>query len=153
MTDAAHTHPAHRLFDEYLRRNHKRRTSERVALLDCVLATKGHFSVEALCSMVEQAGVRVSVATVYNTVELLVDCGLVVRHRFDSKSSRYEKAMSGGNHHHLVCTRCGKIKEMRDADLDRHLAFKRYVGFTPTYFAVNIYGVCAACRRKSKKEK
>ena len=138
------------ILDDYLRRTNRRHTSERTALLECVLATKGRFSIDTLRLNAEKTGMRVSVATVYNTVELFVECGLVVRHRFGSRTSMYEKASVGDNHYHLVCTNCGKIKDVHDADLSKMLSRRRYVGFTPAYFAVSVYGVCSACRRKAK---
>lgn len=80
-------------FDLYLRSNHKRRTVERFAIMDRVLRAPGHVSAEELCKLMKDDGYPVSAATVYSTLELLVDCGLLVRQRFNDKASLYEKGI------------------------------------------------------------
>jgi Fur family ferric uptake transcriptional regulator len=144
---------ARQKFHEYLSSSGKRRTTERDAILDCVMTTSGHFSIEDLCDHTTQHGLRVSLATVYNTLQLLVECGLVMRHRFDNKMSRYEKMQGTSSHHHLVCTVCGKIKEVRDSDMLSTIAAKRYRTFFPAYFTLTTYGVCSTCHRKSSHDK
>lgn len=143
-------------FDLYLRSNHKRRTVERFAIMDRVLRAPGHVSAEELCKLMKDDGYPVSAATVYSTLELLVDCGLLVRQRFNDKASLYEKAYSGTTsaHHHLICTCCGKIKEVRDPALTDLIASRHFAGFTQSYYSLNIYGICGSCsRRRRKKEK
>ena len=79
MRTAKPTPTAEERFAEYLRSNRKRRTAERFAILDRVMATQGHFSAEELCEMMRRDDYPVSVATVYATLELLVNCGLATR--------------------------------------------------------------------------
>ncbi len=144
------------IFADYLCRNKKRRTAERYAILDRAMRAVGHFSVEALCDTLRDEDYHVSTTTVYSTLELLVDCGLVIRHRFNDRRSLYEKApVSQGAqcHHHLICTVCGKIKEMRDPELTQLIEAKRFPAFTPAYFALNIYGTCSACTRRKRRKK
>ena len=130
-------------FDLYLRSNHKRRTVERFAIMDRVLRAPGHVSAEELCKLMKDDGYPVSAATVYSTLELLVDCGLLVRQRFNDKASLYEKASC-----------CGKIKEVRDPALTDLIASRHFAGFTQSYYSLNIYGICGSCsRRRRKKEK
>ena len=144
----------HELFDEFLRSNRKRRTVERFAILERVGNTTGHFSAESLFEIMQNDGYHVSPTTVYSTLELLVECGLVKRHRFNNKASIYERASgSASNHHHLICSMCGKIKEMRDSDIDTIIKNKRFPAFTQTSFALNIYGICSTCTRKQRREK
>jgi Fur family ferric uptake transcriptional regulator len=144
---------ARQKFHEYLSSTGKRRTTERDAILDCVMTTSGHFSIEDLRDSSAQCGVRVSLATVYNTLELLVDCGLVMQHRFDNKMSRYEKMQGTSSHHHLVCTVCGKIKEVRDNEMLATIESKRYRTFYPSYFSLTIFGICSTCHRKAARDK
>lgn len=152
MTDDKNIRQSPReVFSDYLARHHKRRTPERYAILDSAMRTPDHFTIEAFHDRLETEGFHVSLATIYSTLELLVDCGLVRRHRFGSDSARYERTTGSSNHHHLVCTRCGKVKEVRDASLSQEISSRRYPGFSPSYFSLNIYGVCRACQKRERK--
>ncbi len=142
-------------FDLYLRSNRKRRTAERFAIMERVMRAPGHVSADELCRLMKDDGYPVSAATVYSTLELLVDCGLLVRQRFNDKASLYEKATGTTSaHHHLICTCCGKIKEVRDTVLTDLITPRHFTGFTQSYYSLNIYGVCGSCgRRRRKKQK
>ncbi len=141
-------------FDQYLRSNNKRRTAERFAILERITKIQGHFSADELGEMMKADGYPVSCATVYSTLELLVDCGLVARQRFSDKGNLYEKVSATSTaHHHLICTECGKIKEIRDQTLTELIECRSFTGFTPSYYSLNIYGVCSACSRKRRRYK
>lgn len=139
------------VFSDYLAKHHKRRTPERFAILDSAMSTPDHFTIESFHGKLETQGFHVSLATIYSTLELLVDCGLVRRHRFGSDSARYERTAGSTNHHHLVCSRCGKVKEVRDASLSEAISSIRYPGFAASYFSLNIYGLCRACQKRERK--
>lgn len=142
-------------FDEYLRQNKKRRTSERFAILDMVLKMAGHFTADELGEVMRKDGFPVSSATIYATLELLVDFGLLVRQRFDNQACLYEKSSVSASttHHHLICTSCGKVKEVRDTAFARQIEERRFAGFTQSYYTLYIYGICGACSRKRSKIK
>lgn len=142
---------AREIFSDYLAKHHKRRTSERFAILDSVMSTSDHFTIESFHEHLESRGFHVSLATVYSTLELLVDCSLVRRHRFGSDSARYERAGDALSHHHFVCSRCGKVKEVWDDSLSDAIAAIRYPGFAVSYFSLNIYGLCRACQKRERK--
>ena len=139
------------IFSEYLTKHHKRRTPERFAILDSAMGTPDHFTIESFHDTLEAEGFHVSLATIYSTLELLVDCGLVRRHRFGSDSARYERTTGSANHHHLVCTRCGKVKEVKDTSLGDAISSIRYPGFSASYFSLNIYGLCRTCQKRERK--
>ncbi len=142
------------LFDQFLRSNHRRRTAERFAILECISNVQGHFSAEELGEIMKGKGYPVSTATVYATLELLMECGLVVRQRFSDKANLYERVSTSAiTHHHLICTVCGKIKEIRDQTTSELIESRAYIGFTPSYYSLNIYGICASCSRKRKRNK
>lgn len=153
MSDEKLKASARASFTEYLHSKKLRRTPERYAILDRICELSEHFYVESLHSQLEQDGFHVSKATVYNTMELLVDCGLVRRHQFNNQPAQYERASGPGNHHHLICTQCGKVKEMKDPELIKMMNTHRYPTFNASYFAIYVYGVCSRCQRKSKKKK
>lgn len=137
-------------FSDYLSRTGRRRTPERFIILERVMAERGHFTIEELCEHLGADGVHVALATAYNTLQLLVDAGLVLRHRFGGGSSRYECVHEAVGHQHLVCSQCGKVKEVRDSSLAGYLRTKRYPSFTPTCYSLSIYGLCSECARKER---
>lgn len=146
---------AEETFDEYLRKHNRRRTDERNTILRTVLSLDGHFTAESLCARMRDDDYHVSLATVYSTLELLADCGLVVKQRLTDKACCYEVSNgdSSAVHHHLICSVCGKVKEVRDQSITDLLNSRRYPGFSPKRYSLTIYGICTACSRKSKNKK
>lgn len=138
-----------RIFTDYLLRTSRRRTPERFMVLKCACQCQGHFTAEELCMNLSETGSRVATATVYSTLQLLSECGLVLMHRFGDGPARYE--FSPGPHLHLVCNSCGKIKEVHDADLEILLLQRKYRAFSPASFSLSVFGLCSACARKNRK--
>ena len=104
------------MFTRYLSENKHRKTPERYAVLERVYRHEGHFNAEILYNDMQNS-YRVSLATVYNTLELLLNCNLIVKHQFGGQIAQYEKTFGTVKHNHLVCTQCGKIKEFSDKKL------------------------------------
>lgn len=129
-------------FRQYLVEHQLRKTPERFALLDKAITLPGHFGVDMLYDNMEASGYHVSRATIYSTLELLVDCGLLNRHIFGSRKTFYEVAL--GSHFHLVCNACGKIREIEEEQLS-HIAAMDLDGFSPTYCSTTVYGLCKEC--------
>jgi Fur family ferric uptake transcriptional regulator len=93
-------------------------------------------------------GNRVSKATVYNTLQLLEECGLVSKYRFAENTSRYEKAFGRPHHHHLICLECGDIIEFVNERLERiqdEVCGEK--NFKPQSYTLQIFGSCAKCRK------
>lgn len=130
-------------FRIYLTEHQMRKTPERFALLDKAMTLPGHFGVEVLYDAMESSGYHVSRATVYSTLELLVDCGLLNRHLFGARKTCYEVAL--GSHFHLICSACGKIREIEEDRVAEQLLEMKFEGFNPTYCSTMIYGLCADC--------
>ena len=127
-------------------------TPERFTILDKIYSFNNHFDVESLYCILEEEFYHVSKATIYNTINLLIECGLVRRHNFDAQHTKYEKvSISSPNHHHLICTECGKIKEVKDNDFFAYMNAKKYNAFTTNYFQLYVYGICNNCIRKKKR--
>jgi Fur family ferric uptake transcriptional regulator len=95
---------------------------------------------------------RVSRATLYNTMQLLLDCQLVLKHQFGHAFPVYERAYNSDFHHHLICTECHKVQEYKDAKLKMAIRNKKIKKFTPVHYSLYVYGLCSACDRKLKKE-
>lgn len=132
-------------FREYLTMHNHRNTPERYAILDHIYSTKGHFDMDSLYNSMEEENKRVSRATLYNTIVLLLDCGLVVKHQFGDNKSMYEKAYGNENHSHLICTTCGEVREIKNNDLLTPEQFKKIRKFTVSYYSMYIYGICSKC--------
>jgi len=139
-------------FMEYLTLHKHRKTPERFAILDHIYTTKGHFDMDTLYKSMIDVNFRVSRATLYNTIELLLDCGLVVKHQFGGNTSKYERAYGNENHDHLICTTCGQVWETRNSDLLTQAQLKKIKKFTVNYYSMYIYGICSKCSHAKKME-
>jgi Fur family transcriptional regulator, ferric uptake regulator len=141
---------AHEILQRHLKSQGKlRSTPARFAVLNAVLQSQGHFDADDLYYRMMTGGIRVSRATVYNTLDLLQQCGLVSKYRFAEKTSRYEKAFGRPTHHHLVCLSCGDILEFvhdRLEKLQDDICTEK--GFAPQSSSLQIFGRCAKCKKK-----
>ncbi len=152
MNDDKLLNPARTALTSFLKEKKMRRTPERYAILDMVLRMNKHFYIETICRAMADSNFRVSRATVYNTIELFTEAGIVRRHRFGNEPAQFEKIVdtAAANHQHLVCTKCGKVKEIKDPALLKALSQRRYQAFTPEYFQFYVYGTCSQCSRRMR---
>ncbi len=134
--------------DDFLALTGRRRTPERYAILGAALEMKAPFSVEELEQRMSSGGFRVSKATVYNAVALFLDASIVRRVRLDGKEEKWEIAdtAAGALRLRLVCSRCGRVREVRDTELARMLSLKRFTSFSPSLFDIYVSGTCTRCR-------
>ena len=146
MTTAEQQASAQRIFTEYLQRKGHRKTSERFAILSEVYAHEGHFDIERLYDRMKVKKYRVSRATLYNTMDLLLECDLVRRHRFTPDCSSFEKAHAFRQHDHLICDACGRVTEFCDPRIQQiKNTVSEVTGFKPLRHALHIHGLGAAC--------
>ena len=139
-------------FMDYLTLHKHRKTPERFAILDHIYSTKGHFDMDSLYKSMIDVNFRVSRATLYNTIELLLDCGLVVKHQFGANVAKYERAYGNENHDHLICTSCGEVWETKNGNLFTPAQQRKIKKFTVNYYSMYIYGICSKCSHARKMQ-
>ena len=139
---------AEKFFVQYLRDNNLKVTKERLMLLEELFNSTGHLDADSLLFQLRNQGKRVSRATIYRTLDLLVQCGLARKSRLGREHYVYERVTPGKRHDHMVCTGCGRIIEFYDADLDerqREVCLEH--NFRPSFYSLQIQGLCAECQR------
>ena len=141
--------PVVRKFSEYLDAHGMRKTTERYAILKRILDINSHFTIEELQQMIDSEGFRVSRSTVYNTVELLLDAQMLRRHVFEGMQAQYERITMP--HSHLICTTCGKVKEVRDPNFAAFMNARRFNAFNTDHYSLYVYGTCSTCARKRRR--
>lgn len=139
------------IFAEFLTHKGMRLTAEREAVLSEVFAEHDHFDIDELFLRLRQKGQRISRASVYRTLPLLVGSGLVNEVYFEDGHLHYEHIYGHDHHCHLRCLGCRKIFEFKDEGVlkaERRIA--RANGFEATWHKMEIFGYCSQCRGKKK---
>jgi Fur family ferric uptake transcriptional regulator len=140
-------------FRRYLREQHLPVTRQRDAVAEVLFRSEDHLAVEAIERRLRERGVRVGTATVYRTLDLLLDAGLARAHDFGEGYRRFEAMPARPHHGHLVCTRCGRVTEFTNEPLERILPIVADEhAFQHHRHRVEIYGLCRDCRQRDLGE-
>lgn len=138
------------ILKSYIAKHGLKTSRQRELIAEIFFAADGHLSIDELLGRVRSADPRVGQATVYRTMKLLTKCGLAESRQFGDGHTRYEPVDGHEEHHdHLICTSCGKIVEFHNNQIEAlqtRIAEKH--GFTVTHHKMELYGLCAECRKQ-----
>lgn len=131
-------------------------TSQRLMVLN-ILSAHGdeHLTVEEIYDLAKEESPEIGLATIYRTVQVLLELHVIEKVTFDDGFARYElngeETGSGHRHHYAICTQCGKVYSLETDLLDtlEKQVFES-LGFEVTDHEVKLYGLCSACRRKAQ---
>src|SRR5215510_2286550 len=124
-----------------------KRSSKRDRIVEVFLRQEGHISADDLFERIQREATGIGRATVYRTLQWMVDAGIARKVDFGEGRSRYEPSYRHPRHFHLICTTCHSSSEFLSSDVEslmEEIANARK--FQPTQSVVQIYGTCEACR-------
>lgn len=138
-------------FREILKGKGLRYTMEREAIVDEVLALKGHFNPEDLHTTLKKKGRKVSRASIYRMIPLLLEIGVIEQVELTDRNAHYERTTGRGHHDHMLCMSCGRVIEFYSEEMERlQEKLCQDESFEGVSHTLEIMGYCRACRKKRK---
>ena len=137
-------------FRRFLRERSLPVTTQREQVAEALFAAGGHLSVEDVEQQLRGRDLHVGKATIYRTLDLLSQSGMIVQRDFGEGFRRYERVPGHPHHEHLICLRCGTVVEFQNNRLERlkTLIADEY-GFQHSHHRLEIYGVCRECQHRA----
>jgi len=140
------------IFKDFLLQQNLKWTPQRKLILEVFLSLDGHIEVDELHKKIRAQFPELGIATIYRTLKLLVDCGLVEAHSFQNGKKVYERLFRVRHHDHLICTRCQKMVEFEHPLIEKYqLQICEEYGFTLKSHKMELLGICRDCLKKELK--
>ena len=137
---------AEQAFSKFLEQKDLKLTSQRRTILHEAIQAKGHFSADELLDFSKKADPTVSKATVYRTLALLKEGGILEEQDFGGGRKVYERAQGRKHHDHFVCVKCGKIIEFENDHIERlQDSEAKKCQFKVVYHSLKLFGFCKNC--------
>jgi Fur family transcriptional regulator, ferric uptake regulator len=140
--------------DAYMAKRGLRSTEQRRLIIETFFDTTEHITIDQLLERVRTVDAHIGYATVYRTMRMLAESGVVSERRFGDGHTRYELADEDAHHDHLICLECGSIAEFEEPlieELQERVAAQH--GFEVRHHKHELYGICAECRQNPRRDK
>ncbi len=137
-----------------LRAESLRLTSQRLVVMEDILASEGHRECDDIFLSLRGRGIPVSRATIYRTLDVLEQVGFVRKMDIGDGRFRYENKLAQSHHDHLICLECGRIIEFVDRGIERRQEnLSREHDFQLIRHIHLLFGICRECQMKNAKER
>ncbi len=147
-----HLVEAREVYSDFLKKNKMFFTKERTKLLDFIFEQQGHFSADELMFEVQKADIKVSRATLYRSLNQMVDAGILSESDFGHGHTHYEVAIGSKPHVHLICTDSGDVREVFSQKLEDALNdLARKEGFKIKRYKIQVFGISKSSRKQAAK--
>ena len=128
---------------KYIATKGLRMTQQRKLIAEVLFESDAHLNIDELYAAVKSRDKRVGYATLYRTLKLLTECGLAVSSTFGDGPARFESTLNRDHHDHLICTKCGKIIEFENDEIEQlQLSVCKELGFKLVDHKMELYGEC-----------
>lgn len=141
------------IFERYIQAKALKHSEQRERITELFLGIDKHLTLDELYEIVRKKYPRIGYATIYRTMKLLCNSGLCRELKFEDGQTRYEHLYGHQHHDHLICTRCGKLVEIIDPEIERlqDRLFEQH-DFHPQRHRLELYGVCKKCKLDKEEE-
>lgn len=143
--------PEIEIFRDYVRKKRLRNTPERELIIEEIFSKQDHFDIDELYLRLREKNQKISKASIYRTIPLLIESGLIQEVFFEDRHLHYEHIHGREHHCHLHCLNCRKIIEFQDRHLkiiEKGLSWK--FKFDITSHKLEVYGYCEKCKKDKK---
>ncbi len=136
-------------FNDFLRTKGLKNTCQRMTILETFLGSKSHYSTEDLYLKLRKDHPKIGYATVHRTLKLFAECGIANELNFGDGQTRFEPLYTEEHHDHLVCTKCGRIIEFKEPEIEKlQERVAAQYDFQIETHRHELYGLCATCADK-----